>query len=132
MSPEWLITINGIRTHSAVGPDPAEHIPAKGEPEQRMHPAKTMATVGQAATAAFGVGACQFQGSSSWSLAAGGSGIPFRMSASQARKSKLFSLAVAMSEYVAAARLPTRSDPVNSHALRPSAMSGMTRAPSRT
>ena len=42
-----------------------------GLPVFSMHPAKTTAAVGQAATAAFGVGACQFQGSSSWSLAAG-------------------------------------------------------------
>src|SRR5215212_4347087 len=42
-------------------------------------------------------------------------------SASQARGSTSFSLAVMMSEYIAAALSPPRSDPAKSHAFRPSA-----------
>jgi hypothetical protein len=50
--------------------------------------------------------------------------MPASTSASQARGSTLFSLAVTISEYMAAARSPPRSLPAKSHAFRPRAMEG--------
>src|SRR4051794_9258796 len=64
----------------------------------------------------------QFQGSSSCRREAGWSAIWARTSASQARGSTSFSLAVMMSEYIAAARSPPRSLPANSHDFLPRAI----------
>src|SRR3954468_12802058 len=79
---------------------------------------------GQAASAAVTVSWAlrQFQGSSSCSREAGWLAMRASTSASQARGSTPFSLAVMMSEYMAAARSPPRSLPANSHDRRPRAM----------
>src|SRR5919107_1066036 len=73
------------------------------------------------AAAFFSLAWAQFQGSSSCRREAGWSAMRARTSASQVRGSTSFSLAVTMSEYMAAARSPPRSLPANIHAFLPSA-----------
>jgi hypothetical protein len=74
------------------------------------------------AAALTGSGFCQCQGSSSWMRLAGWLGRRARTSASQARGSMPFSLALSIRVYIAAARRPPSSEPANVQLRLPTAI----------